>query len=81
MTNNGVAQKFYIGVMIALAVAVVCGWITITGDVRANTTSLVHFSRRADKTDAIIEGQAKNLSSIKADVQEIKAILTRMESR
>ena len=79
MTNNGVAQKFYIGVLIALAVAIVCGWITITGDVRANTTSLAHFAHRAERVDSTIQGQATSLSEIKADIRVIKTILERME--
>ena len=81
MTNNGVAQKFYIGVMVALACAIVCGWVTITSDVRANTTSLMHFSRRADTTDATIQDQANSLTEIKADIREIKTILERMEAQ
>jgi len=79
MANNGMMQKVYIGITVALACAIICGWVTITGDVRANTITLMHFQRRADKIETAMKRHADNLSEIRADIREIKTILERAE--
>ena len=79
--GNGVMSKIATGLAIAIIASVVLGTVTLFGTVRVNSNTIDGAVARIAKCELANERDAVAISAIKGDLQEIKAILQRIEKK
>ena len=75
MTNgNGTLKTILCGVAVAVVATMVIATVTVLGTVRVNAAALTAQAPRIERNTA-------DISDVKGDIREIKAILERIEAK
>ena len=75
MTNgNGTLKTITCGVAVAVIATMVIAMVTVLGTVRVNAAALALYAPRIERNEC-------DISNVKGDLREIKAILERIEDK